>query len=66
LVETALVVSPQSHGIKRAMEVNIPSPTTNRFSSISPALASSPANIKVRKSTVLHIWVQATVQSEEN
>ena len=66
LMETALVVSPHSHGIKRAMEVTIPSPTTNRFSSISPAPASSPANIKVRKSTVLHIWVLASVQREEN
>ena len=60
-METALVVSPQSHGM-----TDLTSAMTTHFSSISHAPASSPANIMVGKSTVLHIWVLASVQREEN
>ena len=41
-METALVVSPQSHGM--IGEIGITSATTTRFSSISPAPANSPPN----------------------
>jgi hypothetical protein len=42
-METALVVSPQSHGITGII-LMIGSATTTRFSSISPAPANSPPN----------------------
>ena len=41
-METALVVSPHSHGITELL--NCSSATTTRFSSISPAPANSPPN----------------------
>jgi hypothetical protein len=43
-METALVVSPQSHGMKEMIKGV--SATTTRFSSISPAPANSPPNKK--------------------
>ena len=42
-METALVVSPHSHGIKGIILTGM-SATTTRFSSISPAPANSPPN----------------------
>jgi hypothetical protein len=42
LMETVLVVSPQSHGIIGEIGLTLESATTTRFSSISPAPANSP------------------------
>ncbi len=43
-METALVVSPHSHGITGKILLTCGSATTTRFSSISPAPANSPPN----------------------
>ena len=43
-METALVVSPHSHGITGEIGITASSATTTRFSSISPAPANSPPN----------------------
>ena len=43
-METALVVSPHSHGITGEIILTGESATTTRFSSISPAPANSPPN----------------------
>ena len=44
-METALVVSPHSHGMSEIItEITAKSATTTRFSSISPAPANSPPN----------------------
>ena len=51
-METALVVSPHSHGIKE-----VTSATTTRFSSISPAPANSPPNTLDGISTAVRVWV---------
>ncbi len=63
LMETVLVVSPHSHGMKRAMKVNASSTATKRFSSISPAPANPPLNTLEQISTavravVLHLVVE--------
>ena len=58
-METALVVSPHSHGIK---EVTGMSATTTRFSSISPAPANSPPNTLEQISSAGRIGVLHLVE----
>ena len=53
-METALVVSPHSHGMS---EISATSATTTRFSSISPAPANSPPNTLEEISTAGRMWV---------
>jgi hypothetical protein len=55
-METALVVSPQSHGITGIILTTM-SATTTRFSSISPAPANSPPNILEKISTAVRYMV---------
>ena len=58
-METALVVSPHSHGItgEEVCLITAGSATTTRFSSISPAPANSPPNTLVQISTAIRIGV---------
>jgi len=61
LMETVLVVSPHSHGIKGKMCLARMYATTTRFSSISPAPANSPPDTLEKISIafrlrVLHLW----------
>jgi hypothetical protein len=60
-METALVVSPQSHGM--IGEIGITSATTTRFSSISPAPANSPPNTLDQIYSAIRIWVLHLVES---
>ena len=55
LMETVLVVSPQSHGI--IGEIIVTSAKTTRFSSISPAPANSPPNTLEKISCAIRMWV---------
>ena len=55
-METALVVSPHSHGITGII-LMIGSATTTRFSSISPAPANSPPNPLDKISSAIRIMV---------
>jgi len=59
-METALVGSPQSHGIKEM--INSMSATTTRFSSISPAPANSPPNTLEKISGAFGIGVLYLVE----
>ena len=52
-METALVVSPHSHGMTGENFLTCGSATTTRFSSISPAPAYSPPNTLDHKSTAI-------------
>ena len=56
-METALVVSPHSHGITGEIGLTASSATTTRFSSISPAPANSPPNTLEKIYTAIHVWV---------
>ena len=60
-METALVVSPQSHGITGII-LMIRSATTTRFSSISPAPANSPPNTLEQISSAGRIGVLHLVE----
>ena len=60
LMETVLVVSPQSHGI--IGEIITGSATTTRFSSISPAPANSPPNTKEQISYAFRVVVLILVE----
>jgi hypothetical protein len=53
-METALVVSPHSHGMS---EITAASATTTRFSSISPAPANSPLNTLDQISSAIRVLV---------
>jgi hypothetical protein len=59
-METALVVSPHSHGMIGILTTS--SATTTRFSSISPAPANSPPNTLEEISTAIRIWVLHLVE----
>ena len=58
-METALVVSPHSHGMKGKLTM---SATTTRFSSISPAPANSPPNTLDMISTAIRVMVLHLVE----
>ncbi len=60
-METALVVSPQSHGITGII-LTTKSATTTRFSSISPAPANSPPNTLDQISGAIRIMVLYLVE----
>ncbi len=61
-METALVVSPHSLGMKGKLTGG--SATTTRFSSISPAPANSPPNTLDMISTTIRGWVLYLVEVE--
>jgi hypothetical protein len=61
-VETALVVSPHSHGIKGDITILTSSATTTRFSSISPAPANSPPNTLDMISSAIRLRVLHLVE----
>ena len=61
-METALVVSPHSHGIKGETTMITGSATTTRFSSISPAPANSPPNTLDMIYTAIRIGVLYSVE----
>ena len=61
-METALVVSPHSHGISGDMRVTGISATTTHFSSISPALAYSPPNTMEKISNAITLGVLHLVE----
>jgi hypothetical protein len=56
-METALVVSPQSHGMIGEIGITGESATTTRFSSISPAPAYSPPNTLDQISSAIRVSV---------
>jgi hypothetical protein len=56
-METALVVSPRSHGMTGENILTGMSATTTRFSSISPAPANSPPNTLEQISSAIRVMV---------
>jgi len=62
LMETVLVVSLHSHGMKGEISLTIESATTTRFSSISPAPANFPPNTLEEISSAVRLWVLYLVE----